>query len=74
MSGMAHIRKHRGVPAKRGGRVFYKHLGKFGTIRSAKGGYLRIQLDGYDFAHTFHPTWQLDYLNESGNVIHSTGD
>ena len=71
---MATIRKHRGVPAKRGGRVFYKHLGKYGTIRSARGGYLKIQLDGVPFSMTFHPTWQLDYLDDDGNVIHSTGD
>ena len=48
--GMADIRRWRGVPAKRGMRVFDKHK------------------------HTYHPTWQLNYLDASGNVIHETGE
>ena len=68
---MANIRKTRGVPAKRGMRVFYKYLNSFGTIRSAKGGYLNIQLDGSPFPMVFHPTWQLDYLDKDGSVLKS---
>lgn len=61
---MAWVRKRYNVPAKRGGRVSYTGCGKdeLGTIRSASGGYLRIQLDGLKITHVFHPTWKLEYL------------
>lgn len=65
MSGMAQIRESRQVPAKRGGRVRYtggQDGPRFGTIKSARGGYLMILLDGDKFARTFHPTWELEYL------------
>ena len=71
---MAAIRKTRGVPAKRGMRIFHSHNGRFGTIKSADGGYLKIQLDGDKWAGNYHPTWKLDYLDDDGKVIHSTGD
>lgn len=69
---METIRKSRGVPAKRGMRVFYGHKGRHGTIKSARGGYLKIQLDGDKSAGVYHPTWELDYLDDDGKVIHST--
>lgn len=59
---MASIRKSRGVPVKRGGRVFYEHEQRYGTIKSTWVGYLRIQLDGDKHTKTFHPTWKLKYL------------
>lgn len=61
---MEYIRKTYDVPAKRGGRVEYTGRGRsdFGTIRSARGGYLRIQIDGFKHALSFHPTWKLRYL------------
>lgn len=61
---MAWIRKNYRVPAKRGGRVEYTGDGKpeLGTIRSASGGYLNIQLDGVKHTMPFHPTWELNYL------------
>ena len=43
---ISQIRKHRGVPAKVGGRVFYRHESRYGTIVGAYGGYIRIRLDG----------------------------
>jgi len=60
-----YIRNYYGVKAKRGGRV--KYTGgtrgeRFGTIKSARGGYLKILLDGDKYAGTFHPTWKLEYL------------
>ncbi|KAF1006023.1 MAG: hypothetical protein GAK28_02931 [Luteibacter sp.] len=63
---MDYIRKTYGVPAKRGGRVEYTGCGKkvTGTIRSARGGYLRIQLDGQNHAGSYHPVWELRYLDE----------
>lgn len=58
------IRKTYNVPARRGGRVIYSGNGeaKYGTIRSASGQYLKIQLDGAKSAMRFHPTWELRYL------------
>ena len=63
---MEYIRKTYGVPAKRGGRVEYNaNGGKIGgTIRSARGPYIYVQLDGDSFTIPLHPTWQLRYLDE----------
>ncbi|MBB6191155.1 hypothetical protein FHS51_001377 [Sphingobium wenxiniae] len=60
------IRKTYRVPARRGGRVRYTGCGrnKLGTIRSANGGHLNIQLDGWKFSMPFHPTWELEYLDQ----------
>lgn len=64
---MNQIRKTRGVPAKRGGRVKFTgcEIPKFGTIRSAKHGYLMIVLDGEKHTRPYHPTWKLEYLESS---------
>ncbi|OEO24028.1 hypothetical protein AX279_19535 [Pseudomonas sp. J237] len=61
---MERTRKWYGVPAKRGGRIAYTGSGKreLGTIRSARDCRLRIQLDGFNHTMTFHPTWQIEYL------------
>lgn len=60
---MAWVRKSYNVPAKRGMRVLYTGCGRseFGTIRSARCGRLKIQLDGVKHARPFHPTWELHY-------------
>lgn len=63
---MDYIRRTYQVPAKRGGRVRYTGRAageRFGTILSARGGYLRIRLDGDKHAGTYHPTWKLEYLS-----------
>lgn len=64
---MAFVRKYYRVPAKRGVRVLYTGdgRGEYGTILSARGGRLRIRLDGMKHAHPFHPTWELQYLTDS---------
>ena len=61
---MNYIRSYYGVPARRGGRVRYYggEVDQMGTIMSARGGYLRIQLDGHGKSFNFHPTWKLEYL------------
>lgn len=61
---MEYIRKTYNVPAKRGSRVIYSGDGKeeYGTIVSARGGYLNIRLDGAKRPLPFHPTWKLRYL------------
>lgn len=71
---MEAIRRTRGVPAKRGMRVWDRYKKDFGTIKGARGGYLRIQLDSNHFAVNYHPTWMLDYLDKDGKVIYSSKD
>lgn len=72
--GMQQIRESRGVPAKRGMRVRYtgaKDGDKLGTITTARGGYVQIRLDGEKHVHSYHPTWELDYLDDSGAILWS---
>lgn len=59
------VQKTYGVPARRGGRVEYTGgaAPQLGTIKSASGGRLNIQLDGAKHAMPFHPTWELRYLD-----------
>lgn len=63
--GMKHIRDTYGVPAKRGGRVEYTDTNgqKWrGTIRSADGAHLRISMEGLRRTYTYHPTWDMVYV------------
>ena len=62
---MQQIREIYGVPAKRGGRVEYtgEREPVMGTICRARGMHLRIRLDGMKRPATFHPTWELRYLD-----------
>ena len=66
---MEQTRQYYKVPAKRGGRVLYTggESPRYGTIRSAKGHYLRIQLDGDKHAGYYHPTWEIEYLADDGS-------
>ena len=54
------IRTTRNVPAKLGGLVKFK--GKPGTILGTQGQYLIIQLDGEKTKRPYHPTWEMEYL------------
>ena len=69
--GLCDIRRNYGVPAKRGGRVRYTggREPAFGSIRSARGAHLYIHLDGAKRPQTFHPTWELEYLDGAGGGI-----
>lgn len=59
---MAYIRRHYGVPAKRGMRVVAN--GQPGVITgTVDGKYLRIRLDGVPRSLPHHPTWRIDYPN-----------
>lgn len=61
---LSYIRKMYGVPARRGGRVYYTHEGRYGTITSARNGRLRVRLDGDKRPGVFHPTWRIRYLDD----------
>lgn len=67
-----YINRYYKVPAKRGGRVYYK--GQPGTILAANGPHLRIRLDGQGYVGNYHPTYKLDYLNDKGQVIWRSKD
>ena len=56
---MDYVRRTYSVPAKRGGRI--KFEGKPGVITSARGGGLRIRLDGEKHSVPVHPTWEMEY-------------
>lgn len=67
---MEYIRKHYGVPAKRGVRIRYTGSTVYpemnGTIRSARGAYLCVQMDNENKLRTLHPTWEVEYLVNVG--------
>lgn len=60
--GMVDIRKKYGVPAKRGGKVFFEHIGKVCTITSAATSHRLVIKDGDGKRYLVHPTWKMKYL------------
>lgn len=63
---MSYIRRAYGVPAKRGGRVVFTGVEAMplqGTITGADGGHLRIRMDRHRCCRSYHPTWELRYLD-----------
>ncbi|WP_230519751.1 hypothetical protein [Salinispora arenicola] len=56
---MAYIRRHYGVPAKRGVRIIAN--GRPGTITSTDGARLRVRLTGDTRSTVHHPTWRVQY-------------
>lgn len=65
-SAFDYIRKHYGVPAKQGQRIKYtgEYPPLFGTITGARGGHIRVVMDGEKHSGLFHPTWSIEYLKE----------
>jgi hypothetical protein len=65
---MEWIRKAYNVPAMRGGRIEYTAVKppRRGKITGAQGGRLRIRLDGESRSSTYHPTWEIRYLDSKG--------
>lgn len=59
---MEYIRNHYNVPAKRGGRV--KFGDREGTIIGSHGAKLRIKLDGDTWSRLYHPTWDIEYMDQ----------
>ncbi len=58
---MAYIRKHYGVPAKRGGYINIHFMNMRGRILSADNGSLWIMTDRGKRVK-IHPTWGVEYL------------
>jgi len=61
---LKYIRTHYGVPAKKGMKVIFN--GQSGHITGAKGAHLRIRFEEEKDRRTFHPTWEMWYVTESG--------
>lgn len=70
---LSYIRSQYLVPAVPHGRVRYlgdKTKGpQFGTIIGASGAHIDIRMDNTRHAQPYHPTWELEYLSEAGDVI-----
>jgi hypothetical protein len=66
---LSYIRTTYRVPAKRGQRVRYtgdrgpKAKPREGVIVGAEGAHLRIRMDGDSFSNIYHPTWELEYID-----------
>lgn len=59
---LAYIRNYYGVPAKKGVRV--KAYGKPGTVTGASNAHLLIKLDGEQRSNPYHPTHDIEYLEQ----------
>ncbi len=61
---LEYIRSTYGLAVGRGSRVLYTGgpAPQLGTVRSARGAHLMVQLDGASHASPFHPTWELRVL------------
>jgi hypothetical protein len=64
---MEYIRKHYGVPAKRGGKVRFapygnRYLACEGVIVGSRGAHLKIRMGDEKRAGIYHPTCDLEYL------------
>jgi hypothetical protein len=59
MDDMEYIREQYNVPAKQGMEVVAQ--GRDGMIVGARGGYLRINIEGEKNVLSFHPTWEMEY-------------
>ncbi|WP_417459080.1 hypothetical protein [Kordiimonas sp.] len=68
------IRDRYKIPVKRGTRIYDAYSGTHGVVTSAKNGRLMIRRDGWKFSIPYHPTWMIDYLDDSGAVVASFRD
>jgi len=59
-----YIKRRYGITLKRGQRVLA--YGEKGVVTEAKGGYVRIRLDGHKRSNGYHPTHNIIYLDPQG--------
>ena len=62
---MDYIRRHYGVPAKRGMKV--RIVGNEGVrfdavITGSRGAHLLLRIGGGRRSHQYHPTWNIEYI------------
>ncbi len=65
------VRQSRDIPfLKRGMLVYSTHKKKFGVVTSAnRSGNLNIRMDGDKRPGSYHPQWQLQYLDDDGYLV-----
>jgi hypothetical protein len=56
-------RNYYGVPAYKGRRVVAS--GRPGVITGFSGPHIFVRLDGSEFTMPYHPTWQMEYVDET---------
>lgn len=67
---LTYIRHAYSVPARKGQRVRYTGNcarggeARLGTITGASGQYLRIRMDGDRLSNIYHPTWELEFVED----------
>lgn len=67
---LEYIRNACNVPANRGQRVRYtgdrgpNKPAREGVIVGASGAHLKIRMDGDSFSRPYHPTWEIEYLEQ----------
>lgn len=43
--------------------------GRWATVTSGDGSYVRARFDGRSFSSRIHPTWETTYYNSEGKVL-----
>lgn len=67
---LEYIRNAYNVPANKGQRVRYtgdkgpNKPAREGVIVGASGAHLKIRMDGDSFSQSYHPTWEIEYLEQ----------
>ncbi len=61
-----YINNYYGLSLKRGVRC--KFEGKAGKVTGVRGAYVLVKLDGADKSVVCHPTWKMEYDEESPHI------
>ena len=61
---LEYIRDYYRVPAFKGAKVKYK--GTEATIKGGKGQYLNLVFEDKSMNGSYHPTWEIEYLENGG--------
>jgi hypothetical protein len=70
---LEYVRNYYQVPAFPGQRVLYtgdkKKGPQPGVIVGGVSAHIKIRIDGEKDAYPYHPTWELEYVDEEGNPV-----
>lgn len=61
---LEYIRDYYKVPAFKDAKVKYK--GIEGTIKGGKGAYLKLEFADKSMNGVYHPTWEIEYIENGG--------
>ena len=67
---LQYIRDAYKVPAHKGKRI-RDYKGRTGTITGASGAHIKVRLDGGSLSFPFHPTWEMEYLDDAAPAAQS---